>query len=250
MPHYLRDTLELSKYVNLLRLLPTLWVMALHPRHFFKSVPAILKDHKQYYISPLHFVTNVTLVQAAAVKLFYAGEPIEWRLIVLNLFLAMALPIFATTVCAVVISLHKAVTVVGPLMARSVSLDGLFDDDDGDTAVKDQLKQVNLKTPFNLDWPRFFWSMLYFYLYCYLILGVLVAITLFANATVVPVVEDIFDYLVRYNIFVLDKLFVVLMLVIAWYILRILLRTLVYPCLVVVASCDRRLQASGVSAGA
>jgi hypothetical protein len=62
-PHWVKDSLPLLGYVNVIDLLPTLLAITLAPRHFYMRLPQYTKSKRSWFKTPLKFFTSgVTLI--------------------------------------------------------------------------------------------------------------------------------------------------------------------------------------------
>ena len=187
LPHYLKDGIGLIKYINFFRLIPTLYILVSAPGHFFKSIPAIIKGKKTYYVSPLQFLLNMAVLQIAFVNLFpsdsdtSAGKPVnQLALMAMNFGLAVLSPVIMAIACAVILILWYGGRSRWPLN-KFIPSDAL-----NCAAIQIPLSPSTYRA---LDWERFLWSLPYYYLYFYLTL--LVVSGVFAVCTALAVLSNV-----------------------------------------------------------
>jgi hypothetical protein len=157
-PHWVEDGF---KYVNFLRLLPTVHMIICKPAHFFKSVPAILNGKKSYYLSPLQFVTNLAALQILIVPLIFSGSPSKEAMAAWNIGAVVLSPALIVCACALVLVLWHICANMWPLRAVANELPFNY---------HGALIPLSPSTYANLEWGRYFWSLFYYYLYFYFML--------------------------------------------------------------------------------
>lgn len=178
LPHWAKDLLSLIRYINVLKLVPTVHALACQPNHFFKTLPTVLAGKKPYYVSPLSFVTNVAALQIAAYLLLFpdgSAVPKE-AVVILNVVLALLTPVMAGCLCAVIL-VFWSVAKFG--MPYNELLDEFCFNHHG------ALVPLDPRTYLHLDWSRFFWSMFYYYMYFYLLLGAVLVLTVVVSVAIV-----------------------------------------------------------------
>jgi hypothetical protein len=162
-PHWLKDSVGLIKYINLVGLFPTVYMMIFQPRHFFKRLPAILNGSKTYYLSPISFVTNVAALQIVLITLVFPGSSVadNPQLVLLHIGAVILSPMLLAAACVIVLLLWFICIHVWPinLVARELPFNyhGL-------------LIPLNPETYAALQWNRYFWSLFYYYVYFYVVL--------------------------------------------------------------------------------
>jgi len=173
IPHWLKDSTSLFKYINVFRLAPTLQVLFCAPNHFFKSIPAILAGKKTYYVSPLQFLSNVAIAQLAILTLLYGQDDLVDKTLVIasNLALVLLTPVLMIAACVALIVVWFISSSIWPLnhLAKEVEFN-----------FHALLIPLSLDTYRALAWGRYIWSLFYCYLYFYVLLGVL-SLTLFGG---------------------------------------------------------------------
>lgn len=166
VPHWLKDSGSLFKYINVFRLIPTLQVLICAPSHFFKSIPAILKGKKAHYVSPLQFLSNIIIVQIALLSLLYEDEGIIDKTILLasNLVLIFFGPVLMVAASVALLTIWFLCNSIWPLNLLTKEIEFNYH------GLLIPLSPATYKA---LNWGRFLWSMFYCYMYFYVAFGIL-----------------------------------------------------------------------------
>ena len=184
LPHWYKDLLGLIRYFNLLRLVPTLSVIAMHPSHFFKSLPAILAGKKRHYLSPLQFVSNAAIVQLLLLPHVYAKvrTPPKEVVVGINLATALVSPLLIAMASGLLLVLWYVCMHIWPMGTLAREFGWRFN-------YHSCMLPLDFMTYKVLDYRRYCWSMLYFYLYFYVMAAAVLSTGLFS-------VLGIFDFYV------------------------------------------------------
>jgi hypothetical protein len=171
LPHWAKDSAGFIKYLNFLRLLPTMHVMVCYPGHLFKSIPSILSGKKPYYVSPLQFVSNLAVLQIAVLALLLPEDDAIDKefLIVGNLVTAAVSPILMMCACIAILVLWFLCISVWPVNRLTEGIEFNY---------HGALVPLSPSTYSALNWGRFFWSLLYYYLYFYLMFALVAGLFL------------------------------------------------------------------------
>jgi hypothetical protein len=175
LPHYVKEPLGLVmgpiKLFNFLRLIPTLQIMVCAPNHFFRSLPSILDGKKTYYVSPLQFPINVATLQILALAFLPKEIPLPKELpvvgktfkqiyiIAIDLGFAALSPVVMAIACGVILILWYGGRATRPFN-KLIPVDLL-----NCHAVLIPLSPSTYRA---LDVNRFFWSLVYYFIYFYL----------------------------------------------------------------------------------
>lgn len=174
VPHWYKDAVGLIRHMNLLRLIPTLLVISTNPLHFFKSVPAILAGKKRHFLSPLQFVSNVAIVQLLILPHLYPSlrTPSKEMIVGINLATALVSPILVALSAGLILALWYVSMSIRPIGSISRQLGWRFN-------YHGCLLLLDAKTYGALDYRRYIWSMLYYYLYFYVVAAFILTASVF-----------------------------------------------------------------------
>lgn len=163
VPEWLTEPIKLVKYFDLIRLLPTLYMIVFAPAHFFKCLPAIRKEKKPYYLTPLQFVTNSAALQVVLLTfMFPDGVAMSKETLFLyNVVVVITSPVLIACTCIVVLILWFFCAHIWPInhLANELPFNH-----------HGALIPLSPSTYINLDGGRYFWSLFYYYLYFYCML--------------------------------------------------------------------------------
>jgi hypothetical protein len=178
-PDWVDDSLSLLSHLNLLLLVPTIYMMAFQPNHFFKSIPAIRRKAKTYYATPIKFATNAVFGLTLLLTYVVPESPTfsTTRILVANGLLAAFSPIFIVATCALTLALWAIAQVRAKwlLDAFPVNHHGL-------------IIPLELETYRALDGSKYVRSLCYYYLYFYLVIAIIVLVAAtFISATLAMV---------------------------------------------------------------
>jgi hypothetical protein len=172
-PKWAGDVYGLFSYVNVIGLIPTFAVVAASPEHFFSRVPSNGTSFNALYKPPLKILTSFATLISVLVVSFETATPrwkyLKWIVIIA----ALAVPALMLVLCLTIRAMY--------LLFIPTSFRRLW--------VAANLVSGNMveavfswRTYTTLNWSRYYWSAIYFYVYAYLALmfclgvGVLVSI--------------------------------------------------------------------------
>lgn len=170
LPAWLTDGMSLVRHVNLVRLVPATYMAAVHPYHFFKSVPSILARKKPYYPTPLQFLSNLAILQLLVLAWFLPNSPAYDKegVVMMNLALVAVSPLVVAIFCAMLLFLW---VIAYAFSQFSRVLIGMFSFN-----MRALLIPLSIWSYSKMDWRHYLWSLFYFYGYFYftlIVIGVL-----------------------------------------------------------------------------
>ena len=159
-PHWFNDALAGISYVNVLRLAPTFFLVAIAPEHFFRNLRNYLIAKPKWFQTPLKYFT-AALAFLMGVMFFFAGDTLRSadlsQPLKVSLYLAvvcLAAPILIPLICIVLrMMLMLASALPNGRLPKSIK--------------NDLLIPLSLFTYRELMPKQFGWSIFYFGIYFY-----------------------------------------------------------------------------------
>jgi hypothetical protein len=204
LPHWVRDSVELIKYVNLVGPLITLSAIAFSPDHFFDRLPQYISRKDSWFGSPIKFFTQGVALMATLT--FFIGDNLQrilsdnnpildrtltpsrvyWTVMVYALLAPLYVPLISVLLSPLGFlnaMISSGFSAVAP-SRKSIIRGGLF-------GFKLMLISVMPSTYARIRWTRFFWSLFYYDVYFFLVTFIVLApVTIIVSIMVEMILLD------------------------------------------------------------
>lgn len=171
VPSWLEDLISLLAHVSLISVVPTLYMMAVHPKHFFKCVPAIVAKKKKYYSTPIKFAANLSVAQLLILKTVFpdVAHIANWQILVANAVMVLCAPLLLIILSLLLLIVTPPAVFIGFLRPSYLFSSSVRQ------MVRDMIRSytsgfliiLDFRTYTTIDWQKYGWNLCFFYLYCY-----------------------------------------------------------------------------------
>lgn len=163
LPHWLRDLLKVTRFVNFVRLTPTFLAICFAPRHFYNRLHTVLGGRSVIHKTPIDFLVSSITLAVILVSFVYGDLMSEYSISKEKLFLSLLVTVFCVPLWAIVLS---TLVLIGYWMPQGLP---------GYNRI-DLFRVINyhplviplsIHTYLRMRWRQVFWGLFYYDIYFY-----------------------------------------------------------------------------------